>query len=584
MSKFFRVFCLLSPKDKRIAFLLTLMLLIVAAIDTLGVASIMPFIAIISKPQIIENNIYIVNIYNFFSFQNKTNFLFFLTFIVLIILVVSSILRALSLWAILNFTYSQEYALGLKLIENYLSQPYEWFLNRSSIDLGKFILSESEKVIQGCLIPLMMIISHGCVVFFLLLLLIIIQPLLSIYLIFALAISYGGIYLFFRKIISKYSDERVLVNKERFEVLGEAFGGIKEIKLSGFESFFVSAYRYFGKRYAHLLAQEQIIGQTPKYIFESISFGGMLIITLYLIKSSAGIENAIPLIALYAFAGYKIMPSVQQIYFAITRLQFSSSILSEVLGELGIKRIDVNLKKDLPLKIKKSISLESVYFKYFNSKEHVLKDINFTIQAHTTVGIIGKTGSGKTTLIDIILGLLNPISGMIVVDGKKITLKNLRAWQSSLGYVSQNCFFSGDSILSNIAFGVPKSQINFHRLKKISKIAHVHDFVLDLPQGYKTKIGERGVKLSGGQKQRIAIARALYKEPQFLILDEATSSLDSATEKLVMDSIKSLNHKITIVIIAHRLNTLRFCDDIYEVKSQTITRIGSYSKLLEKNK
>jgi ABC-type bacteriocin/lantibiotic exporter with double-glycine peptidase domain len=582
MIKFFKVFTLLSSGDKKIASLLTLMLLIVALIDTLGVASIMPFIAVISKPEIIENNNILAHAYKFFSFENRTNFLFFLTFVVLMILVISSLLRAISLWAILKFTYAQEHILGLKLLESYFSQSYEWFLNRNSTDLGKFILSESEKVIQGCLIPIMMIISHGCVVFFLLLLLILIQPLLSVYLIVALAISYGGIYLFFRKIISQYSFDRVLVNKKRFEVLNEAFSGIKEIKLSGLEALFVNSYRYFSKRYAHLLAQEQIIGQTPKYIFESISFGGMLIITLYLIKSAAGVEDAIPLIALYAFAGYKIMPSVQQIYFAITRLQFSSSILNEILGELSIKKPKRQFKKSLSFYIRKSISLEKVFFKYINSRDYILKNINFKIHAHTSVGIVGKTGSGKTTLIDVILGFLEPTSGFIVVDGKKITLKNLKTWQNSIGYVSQNSFFSDDSISSNIAFGLPKTDINFSKLVSVAKIAHVHDFVLDLPQGYDTAIGERGVKLSGGQKQRIAIARALYREPRFLILDEATSSLDSFTEKLVMDSIRSLNHRITIIIIAHRLNTLRFCDDIYEVRSRSIFRIGTYSNLLQK--
>ncbi len=581
MSKFLKIINLLSKRDKKVTIMLTFLLLFVALIDSLGVASIMPFVAILSNPAMIENNIYLVHIYQFFSFENHKNFLFFLTMSVLFVLIASSILRAFALWATLRFTYSQEHILGMKLIDNYLSQPYEWFLNRHSADLGKFILSETEKVIQGCVLPLMIIISHGSIIIFLLLLLIFIQPMITIYFCMTLAGSYGIIYLIFKNVIAKYSPERVIVNKNRFEILNGVFGGIKDIKLNGTEKGFIDAYRMSGQRYAHLLAQEQIIGQTPKYIFESVSFGGMLLVTLYLISSYEHIETAIPFIALYAFAGYKIMPSIQQVYFAITRLQFASSILDEIEKELSIPKSKNGLNKKNALSPKKYIQLKNISYKYPSSDSFILQNLNLKINSHTTIGIVGKTGSGKTTLIDIILGLLIPKAGSFFVDDKKITSRNLRAWQNSVGYVSQSSFFSEGSILSNIAFGISAEKIDQSRVEEVAKIANIHDFITSMPYGYNSTIGERGVRLSGGQKQRIAIARALYRKPKFLILDEATSSLDTLTEKSVMESIRFLSHKITIVIVAHRLNTLKSCDVIYEFNQGKLSLIGNYAHLLK---
>lgn len=582
MSKFLKIISLLSKRDKKVTIMLTFLLLFVALIDSLGVASIMPFVAILSKPALIENNVYLAHIYNFLSFENHKNFLFFLTLCVLFILIVSSILRAFALWATLRYTFSQEHILGMKLIDNYLSQPYEWFLNRHSADLGKFILSETEKVIQGCLLPLMIIISHGSIIIFLFLLLIFIQPMITIYFCMTLAGSYGIIYLIFKNVIAKYSLERVIVNKNRFEILNGVFGGIKDIKLNGTESVFINAYRMSGQRYAHLLAQEQIIGQTPKYIFESVSFGGMLLVTLYLISSYEQIENAIPFIALFAFAGYKIMPSIQQVYFAITRLQFASSILDEIEKELSIPKSKNGLHKENALAPKKYLQLKNISYKYPSSDGFVLQNLNLKINSHTTVGIVGKTGSGKTTLIDLILGLLIPKAGSFFIDDKKITSRNLRAWQNSVGYVSQNSFFVEGSVLTNIAFGISAEKIDRARVEEVAKIANIHDFITSMPYGYNSHVGERGVRLSGGQKQRIAIARALYREPKFLILDEATSSLDTLTEKSVMESIRLLSHKITIVIVAHRLNTLKSCDVIYEFNRGKLFKIGNYSHLLKK--
>lgn len=582
MSKFLKIINLLSKRDKKVTIMLTLLLLFVALIDSLGVASIMPFVAILSKPALIENNVYLAHIYNFLSFENHKNFLFFLTLSVLFVLIVSSILRAFALWSTLRFTYSQEHILGMKLIDNYLSQPYEWFLNRHSADLGKFILSETEKVIQGCLLPLMIIISHGSIIIFLLLLLIFIQPMITIYFCMTLAGSYGIIYLVFKNVIAKYSPERVIVNKNRFEILNGVFGGIKDIKLNGTENAFIDAYRMSGQRYAHLLAQEQIIGQIPKYIFESVSFGGMLLVTLYLISSYEQIETAIPFIALYAFAGYKIMPSIQQVYFAITRLQFASSILDEIEKELSIPKSKNVLHKKNALSPNKYLHLKNISYNYPGSDVFVLQNLNLKINSYTTVGIVGKTGSGKTTLIDLMLGLLIPRAGSFFVDDKKITSRNLRAWQKSVGYVSQSSFFTEGSILSNIAFGISAEKIDRSRVEEVAKIANIHDFITSMPYGYNSQIGERGIRLSGGQKQRIAIARALYKKPKFLILDEATSSLDSLTEKSVMESIRLLSHKITIVIVAHRLITLKSCDVIYEFNRGKLSLIGNYAHLLKK--
>ena len=318
-----------------------------------------------------------------------------------------------------------------------------------------------------------------------------------------------------------------------------------------------------------MLLQLQSLKLSHNYLvsFEAIAFGGIIIVILYLMSQTGGFESALPIISLYVFAGYRLMPALQRIYSAFAQLTFVGPSLDKLYEDLkNLKPLNLVKHQDIQFS-NKSIKLKNIYFNYPNASRTALENISLNIPAKTTVGLIGATGSGKTTTADIILGLLEPQKGTLEIGDKIITKQNVRGWQSLIGYVPQHIYLADDTVEANIAFGEDIKNINQQSVEKAAKIANLHQFVInELPKKYQTTIGESGVRLSGGQRQRIGIARALYNEPQILILDEATSALDNQTEEVVMDAVKKLGKDITIILIAHRLNTVRNCDIILNLK------------------
>ena len=305
---------------------------------------------------------------------------------------------------------------------------------------------------------------------------------------------------------------------------------------------------------------------------------------LYIIKQTGSFANSLPIISLYVFAGYRLIPAFQVIYSSSTNLTFVAPTVDKIYDDLkNFKTIEKDQHKS-DIKVEKLISLKNVQYNYPNTSRTTLKNINLSIPVNTTVGLVGATGCGKTTTVDIILGLLEAQKGTLEVDGKVITKQNARSWQRSLGYVPQQIYLSDDTITANIAFGVEPKDINQEAVEKASKVANLHDFVTEeLPKKYQTEIGEKGVRLSGGQRQRIGIARALYHSPKVLILDEATSALDNQTEKAVMDAVNNLSKSITIIIIAHRLSTLKKCDKIFLLEKGEIKDQGTFEELIKTN-
>ena len=304
---------------------------------------------------------------------------------------------------------------------------------------------------------------------------------------------------------------------------------------------------------------------------------------LYLMSNSGNFIDALPTITLYAFAGYRLLPSIQQIYLSFTKLTFIGPSLDNINSNLiNLKSSNLIHNKSI-LPLNRKIELKNINFRYPDMSEDVLNNLNITIYPKTTVGFIGSSGSGKTTIIDIILGLLQPQSGTLEVDGNSIDKRNLRAWQNSLGYVPQNIYLLDDTIEANIALGQSLENINKKSVEKALKIANLYEFVNKLPKKDQTKVGENGVRISGGQRQRIGIARALYHNPNIIILDEATSSLDNENEKAVMQAVNNLSKYITVIIVAHRLNTVKNCDVIFKIKKGQVVDQGSYDKIFKKN-
>ena len=588
MGTYKKIYKFLTPQERRKAVLLLIMILIMAFLDMIGVASILPFMVVLTSPEIIDTNIFLKKIYEFsfiFGVENNKEFLFFLGVLVFFLLVLSLAFKAFTTYFQLRFILMREYSISRRLIETYLQQPYIWFLNRHSSSLGKNILSEVNLVIAGTLASLLRLIAASAVSIALITLLILTDPVLAIVTGVTLGASYGIIFKFLHSYLARIGKERVESNELRFKAVNEAFSAVKEVKVGSLEQTYIKKFSVPGEIFARTQASSQAVNQLPRFALEAIAFGGIMLVILHLMRQSGSFASALPIVSLYVFSGYRLMPALQQIYASYTSLAFVNPALDKLYEDIkSLQSINFIEDKGI-LSFNKSISLKNIYYNYPNSSRIALKNINMNIPAKNTIGLVGVTGCGKTTTVDIILGLLEAHKGTLEVDGQVISKKNIKSWQRSIGYVSQQIYLSDDTVASNIAFGVNKKKINLDIVKKVSKIANLHEFVMDeLPQQYQTPIGERGVRLSGGQRQRIGIARALYNDPKVLILDEATNALDNETEEAVMDAVNKLSNKITIILIAHRLNTVKNCNTIFRIDKGEIVEQGTFESLFNYNK
>ena len=582
-----KIIFLLSVHERKQAFLLLLMILVMALLDVIGVASILPFMAVLTDPTLVETNLILNKMFkisNKFGIENNKQFLFALGVLVFVLLLFSLSFKALTSYVQVRFVQMRQYSIGKRLVRGYLNQPYSWFLSRHSADLGKTILSEISEVVGAGMAPVMELIAKGIVTILLISLLILADPKLAMIVGLSLSGLYGLIYKLAFKYVDQIGKERLKNNQMRFTAISEAFGAAKEVKVGRLEEVYIKRFSDPAKIYARNLAAVKIISQLPRYALEAIAFGGILLVTLYLMAKTGSFSNALPIISLYAFAGYRLMPALQQIYNSITSVTFVTPSVNKLYDDIkNLKPFNTNQNQSA-MPLENQITLKNIYYNYPNSSKTILKNINLSISAKTTVGLVGTTGSGKTTTVDIILSLLTPQKGTLEIDDQVITNQNSKAWLRSIGYVPQHIYLSDDTVAANIAFGVEAENIDQEVIKKVSKIANLHEFVTnELPKNYQTTIGERGVRLSGGQRQRIGIARALYHNPKVLILDEATSALDNLTEKAVMEAIDNLGKNITIILIAHRLSTVKKCDKIYLLEKGELKNEGTFEELIKAN-
>ena len=478
---------------------------------------------------------------------------------------------------------STKSAKGLRF---YLINLYEWFLDKHSSDFGKSILTEVGLVINGGLVPAMQIIAHGVVALVLIMLLVVVDPFLTAVVAASLCSAYGSVYFIARGPLKRLGDKRVSANQRRFRIVQETFGGIKEVKVSCLEKVEIKKYAEPARLFAQTKAASQVAAQLPRYFLEGIAFSGIFLVLMYLMRDGRNIEDVLPTIAAYVLAGYRLIPALQNVYVSLSRVRFSAGAIetfhedymSLLLRDKGFHTVPED--KHIKTSLKKELKLTDIEYRYPKSKQSALSLINLTVPAHHTVAFVGSTGSGKTTIVDLIIGLLSPSNGHVSIDGVIIDGQTRSHWQRSIGYVPQQIYLSDGSISSNIAFGVSEDKIDYKSVIRAARAANLHDFVVsDLPDAYETRVGERGVKLSGGQRQRMGIARALYRNPEILILDEATSALDVVTERLVMNEIHNLNVKKTIIIVAHRLSTVKDCDCIFLLEKGKVVAQGSYEEL-----
>ena len=576
---------LLTLQERKNAIFLMGMVLVLAMLEMIGVVSILPFLTVLMNPNLIETNFLLNTAFKTSSVlgvETKNNFLFLLGVVVFLILITTITFKFLTVYMQLRFTSLLNHKIAKRFVEGYLHQPYSWFLNRHSADLVKNVISEINFVISRGITPMIDLVKQSVIAFAIIITLFFVDPILTIIIGLTFGISYSLIYLVIRKFALGIGQKRLEATKWIFTSITEAFGAIKEIKVTGHEQTYINRFSKPSLVLSRISVLAAVISSLPRFVLEAITFGGMLLVVLYLMMQNGNFTAALPVIALYTYAGYRLMPTLQQIYASLFTLRFVGPALDALYKELkSLKTSNFDQTDNVPL-IKKNITLKNINFNYANSSRTTLKNINFNIPAKTSVGIIGSTGSGKTTLVDIILGLLQPQQGLLEVDGKEINNSNSKSWQRSIGYVPQHIFLSDDTVAANIAFGVHNDQIDYEAVERAAKIAKLHEFITsELPQKYQTTIGERGIRLSGGQRQRIGIARALYNSPKVLILDEASSALDNDTEKQVMNEIKKLEKDITLIMIAHRLSTLRDCNSIIILDKGEIKEQGTFEELFK---
>jgi ABC-type multidrug transport system fused ATPase/permease subunit len=583
-----KVLLLLSGAERRELYLLLLAVLVMASFEVIGIASIMPFMAVVANPEVIATNKHFAAAYGFLAAGSERIFLIYLGVLVLGLVVITNTISGLTMWLMLRFTTGRMHSLSERLLTKYLSQPYTFFLHRNSAELLKNVLPEVGRVISGVLIPGIHVLARSVVVLFIIGLLLMVDPVLAILVLAVLGSAYGCIYWLVRQKLAAIGQASVEASRQRYRYANEALAGIKDIKLFGREGSFLRRFSGPSWSAARYEAHGQAVAALPRYVLEVVAFGGILIIVLYLLAASGGVGDALPLISLYALAGYRLLPALQMIFSSATQVRFNAPALDELCRDLqdAPETAPPFMKEEVVerLEVRDKIELKSVHFSYPGTAASVLRDLSLRIPARTSIGLVGATGAGKTTVVDVVLGLLTPDSGVLAVDGQAITSRNRRNWQANLGYVPQSIYLADDTIAANIAFGVPDNQIDHIQVERAARAANLHQFVVgSLPAGYGTVVGDRGIRLSGGQRQRVGIARALYHDPGVLVLDEATSALDGITEGVVMEALRSLAHLKTMIVVAHRVTTLRECDAIYMLAGGKIVCSGTYSELLGSN-
>ncbi len=583
---------ILEPKERRNALILFIMMFFTGLVEMTGVASVIPFLAVMATPKVIESNRYLAWMYDYFNFQSSNMFLICLGCGVFVVVVSGLGLNSLTQYATIRYTRMRGYSLSARLMKAYLSHPYSWFLDRHSADLGKTILSEVEQVISGVLMPFAQLLTRAVLAICLIGLLVVVNPLVAISATAMFGLSYGLVYTMLRQYLTRIGQKRIKANQERFQVAHEAFGGIKEVKAAGLESGYIGSFEKPARGYARYQSHSQIISAMPRSVLEMISFGGILIILITMLFSRQGnVAEVLPIMGVFAFAGQRLLPAVQSVYQSATTIKYGMPALDALHKDMvdimpGIEgQTPSMLPQDIgPMGLSDRLELKQVDYVYPKSQAYALKNVTLKIIANTTVGFVGSTGAGKTTAVDVILGLLPPRNGLLIVDGKPIFEDNLVSWQRTIGYVPQQIFLADDTITANIAFGIPKEKVDVDAVMRAAKIAELHEFVeRELQNGYDTLVGERGVRLSGGQRQRIGIARAMYHDPDVLIMDEATSALDNLTERAVMGAVHHLGNKKTVLLIAHRLSTVKNCDTIFLLERGELKAQGTYEELLRTN-
>ena len=574
---------LLEPRAKRRFLALCATAAFAGLLETAAIASILPFLAMLASPELADSDARVAPLIALLGGQDQPETVARLGTAVLLILIVANAFSSLVTWLLLRFANRQGHALSLRLLASYLSKPYIFYLDRHTAELQKNVFGEVQRVTAGVLIPAAQIAARLAVVVLISALLVLIDPAMAMVVAVVLGGAYTALYRFARSKLHDAGRISVEAGTQRARHAMEALTGAKEIKLLGCEAEFLRRFEQPSLGWADAQTTAQALGQLPRYAVETVAFSLILVLAIYLLGAGRGSGQILPLLGLYAFAGYRLMPALQLIFAGVATMRASHASLEAVLRDLPRADSVPPKSESAPgerMTLRSAVELVAVRYQYPAESGWTLQPITLRIPKNASVALVGATGCGKTTLVDLLMGLLRPSGGTLRVDGIDIDDRNVRAWQRSIGHVPQYIFLCDDTIARNIALGLPDGEIDVARVETAAQLARLHEFVASLPRGYDTMVGERGVRLSGGQRQRIGIARALYSDPDLLVFDEATSALDSVTESALLESLEGLAGYKTLVLVAHRISTVRRCDRVFVMDRGQIVESGSYEELV----
>lgn len=587
---------LLTPSQRKRFLRLQVLVVIMALAEIASVAAIAPFMSVVGDMSRLEGEGMLAQLYAASGVDSPRTFLFWLGSAVLLVMVVGAGFSMLTTWRMAMFAHSVGAQISQRLYTHYLHQPWLFHASGSSSQLTKQVAQETQRVTNGILNPVLQLNAKLTMAGFMVVGLIFYDPLVALV---GLALFLFAYVLLFKVVRRRLADNGRRIsnmNTLRYKLMNEGFGGIKDVLLLGRQALFTQRFIHSSDNLARAQGVNQALSEVPRYAMQLIAFGSILLLVLYLLGVHQGsLGHMLPVLSVYALAGFKMLPAFQQAYQSLAKIKGNTAAfesIREAMQHSYQQAIDqdsvaamaaAELSVPEKMAVNAEIQLRNISLTYPGKEEPALKDLTLSIPARQVIGLVGASGSGKSTAIDVLLGLVQPQQGELLVDGQMISDANRRQWQNSIGFVPQSIFLADASIRENIAFGIPPDKIDEARVQQAARMAHLDELLEELPQGLDTCVGERGVQLSGGQRQRIGIARALYDDADVLVLDEATSALDGITEKLIMDAIHDFSGKKTIIMIAHRLATVKQCDSIYLMSGGCVVDMGGYDELSERN-
>ena len=564
-----KIIKLFDNRDKPQLIFVFLLIFSASIIEMLGVASIMPFIGLLTDPEAFSNTKYFSYIQSIFS-GSKMDIIVITGLLVITLFVLSNLINAFTFWQIVKFSAVQNHRISSLLMSKYLDQDYSYFIKSDVSNISRNILDESCVLSEGIVLPYLQVIAKSLIVVTISILLLLVDYKLFIASILFLLLIYFIIYKNIKALLQRNGAERLKENDKRFKNTHDAFNSIKDVKFYNIEKHYVNLFSNAANKYSFLTAKSILFSHLPKYMIEIVAFGGIFSLVLYLIAVDNSLIGNLPILSVFVLAAYRLLPSMQQIFANLTTIKFNMPVLELLENIIHLPGNEKNIKNN-SLSFDKNIKFDNVTFGYEKNKP-IIKNISFTINKGDFIGVVGSTGAGKTTIVDLLLGLYVPTQGAIYIDDKRIDNLDFNL-KSLIGYVSQNISLVNDTIVKNIAFGINDNEIDYKLIKEVIGKSQLTDLVNKLDDGIMSSIGDKGVKLSGGQRQRIGIARALYFNPKVLVLDEATNELDVHTEEMIFNNIREKNPDMTILMITHRLTSLKLCNEVLLLNKSKISRL-----------